>query len=166
MAALHAGVGADGAVGGVAGAVAQPQNFQSHILQGADGQIDAVAVGLHQMGAAEYRPDGLAQHLPDMGHHVENSRVGAAHQHGKTPLHLQRQNLVHSLQNLLLRIMPLHQIQHRRLDHIPILDPLCHQRLHKRNDLIHNIIHHMDGTAVHIQHDIVTIVFILVYHVR
>ena len=52
----------------------------------------------------------------------------------------------------------------RRPDHVCIFFALLHKGFHQGNDIIDDIIHHMNGTAVHIHHDVVPIVLILVYH--
>ena len=80
------------------------------------------------------------------------------------PVLFQLQNLIHSLGNLLLRAGNARQIQHRSLYGIRILDALLYQRLYQRNHCVNNIVHHMDGSAVHIHHYIVAITFILMYH--
>ena len=76
----------------------------------------------------------------------------------------QFQDLVHSFPQFLRRtgqpLMAAQGLFHRRR----ILHALLRQRLRQGNDVIDQIVHHMDGTAVHIHHDIVSIAFILVYH--
>ena len=89
MAAGDIGEGLQGTLRRVAGAVAQAQGLQTHLLQSTDGSVNARAVCLYQVGAAIDRPDGLAQQLADMGHHVQNAGMGAAYQHCQAAVNLQ-----------------------------------------------------------------------------
>ena len=44
------------------------------------------------------------------------------------------------------------------------LDFLFQQSFHDSRQIIYDVIHHMYGTAVHIQYDVVAVIFILMYH--
>jgi hypothetical protein len=76
----------------------------------------------------------------------------------------QFQDLIHCFPDLLFGIGNAGEVYYGRLDDVWILDSLVDQGLHKRDHVIHDVIHHVNGTAVHVHHDIQAITFILVYH--
>ena len=77
---------------------------------------------------------------------------------------LQLQDLIHRFGDLFLGIGDVRKIQYGGLDSVRILDAFRYQRLYQRDHIIHNIIHHMDRTTVHIHDDIIAVALILVYH--
>ena len=80
------------------------------------------------------------------------------------------QNLIHRFGKLLLFIMMsavfflTKALQHGVKNALSVPVSLHEQLLHRRQNLVNTIVHNMHASAVHIHHDVVAVVSVLMYH--